>query len=90
MHKITVDMPRPTLGDKIGAAFFVAVHGSENTGIRTLAQLMWPYKEFSNANCNREAARLLRDACIALLKELPPLAIEQILKDQDEHLSFAL
>lgn len=88
INNITIPMEKQTLAQKAGAAAFIASMGAENTGVRTKAQLMHPVSVFSDEDSQRESGRLLGTLLSALLKVLPPEDSAQILKDQDELLSF--
>lgn len=90
MHKVTIELPPQTSEQKTIAAIFIAVHGAEFVGIRTKAQLMWPHKVFTDEQVEKEASSFLGNALAVLLEALPPPRLDQLLKDQDERLSFVL
>lgn len=70
------------------AAMFVCAFGADKTGARTKFMVMHPIKEKQDALVMKEAAEFMSSVLVALLAELPPARLEQILKDQDERLSF--
>ncbi|MBX2809488.1 MAG: hypothetical protein KTR20_12760 [Cellvibrionaceae bacterium] len=88
INQLTVDFDEPTLQQKVKAAIFMATMGVENSGIRGKAWLMYPLREFSDFDVQRESARFLGDVLTALLEVLPPQRLEQILKDQATSVLF--
>ncbi len=81
---------KPTLNDRVGAAIFIVAFGAEDTGLKTSRQLMSPHTEYEVDDLKRAAARLLASVHTAWLAALPPSLTEQISKDLDAYLSFAL
>ena len=82
--------PQPSLEQKVRAATWIAAMGVNHSGIGTQATLMWPYREFNEAEVARFAANTLADALTVLLQALPPQQIDKLWTDQDERLSFVL
>lgn len=73
---------------KLAAACFVSIHGAPMAGIKTKAVLMHPVLSFTDQEVMLQASNFIEGVLAALLKVLPLQDLEQILKDQDEHLSF--
>ncbi len=90
MHHITTEIEKPTLQQKTSCALFISCHGATFSGIKTKAILMWPAKQFTDTQAQKEASSLLGEIHQSLLNQLPQHEIEKIGKRQAERLSFDL
>lgn len=70
----------PTLGQRVGAAFWLVSHGfdTEHISVATAAMLMHPQTRYTRLGLVKAANRVLTDSVSAALLAAPPQAIEQI------------
>lgn len=87
-HTVQIDIGRQPLESKLSAAVHIATMGVETVGIKTKAVLMWPCREFSDAEVRKEAATLLDHLLSLQLTALPPQVIDQIQQDQEKRLTL--
>ena len=70
----------PTLGQRVGAAFWLVSHGfdAEHISVATAAMLMHPQRRYTRLGLVKAANQLLTDSVSVALRAAPPQAIEQI------------
>ena len=85
-----IQIDPPTVSQRASAALYIVTYGAERPGIATKFRLMHPRREFSDAEALREASSFLASVHTVLLATLHHQVTDQILKAQDERLSFVL
>lgn len=77
------------LKPRVSAALTVLALGADRVGVLTHGRVMYPATEYDEDDVRRAAASLLASVQAELIAELPPQAIERILRGRSERLSFA-